>query len=162
MYAMLNFTIKYAAGVPIKKNSALYLCFISRKALYTIMFAQLKSFLMRGNVLDLAVGVIIGVAFAKIISALVDKMLMPIIGALIGGFDFSKLSFAFFGVAIEYGAFIQAVIDFMLVGVALFVLLRLAGQKPGPPAPTPSEALLADIRDLLKQQQPPAPEQPIL
>lgn len=119
---------------------------------------------MRGNVLDLAVGVIIGGAFAKIITALVDKLLMPVIGALIGGFNFSKLSFFIFGVAIEYGAFIQAVIDFMLVGVALFVLLRLAGQKPGPPAPTPSEALLAEIRDLLKQQQqqPPAQDGPML
>lgn len=117
------------------------------------MWAQLKSFMMRGNVLDLAVGVIIGAAFGKIISAFVEKMLMPIIGALLNGIDFSKLSFSIFNVNIGYGAFIQSVVDFFLVGVALFVLLKLAGKKPGPPEPTPSEALLAEIRDLMKEQQ---------
>lgn len=115
------------------------------------MIQQLKSFLMRGNVLDLAVGVIIGAAFGKIVSALVDKMLMPIIGALMGGVNFSTLAVELMGVKIEYGAFIQAVIDFLLIGVALFILLRAAGQKPGPPEPTPTEALLAEIRDLLKK-----------
>lgn len=115
------------------------------------MIQQLKSFLMRGNVLDLAVGVIIGAAFGKIVSALVDKMLMPIIGALMGGINFNTLAVEMMGVKIEYGAFIQAVIDFLLIGVALFILLRAAGQKPGPPEPTPTEALLAEIRDLLKK-----------
>lgn len=117
------------------------------------MIQQLKSFLMRGNVLDLAVGVIIGAAFGKIISALVDKILMPIVGAIVGGVNFNAMSFNLMGVDIAYGAFIQAVVDFLLVGVALFVLLKAAGQKPGPPAPTPSEELLAEIRDLLKKQQ---------
>lgn len=117
------------------------------------MLSQLKSFLMRGNVLDLAVGVIIGAAFGKIISALVDKILMPLIGAAVGGANFSTLSFSVMGVDVGYGAFIQAVFDFLLVGVALFVLLKAAGQKPGPPPPTPSEELLAEIRDLLKKQQ---------
>jgi large conductance mechanosensitive channel len=116
------------------------------------MFAQLKSFLMRGNVLDLAVGVIIGAAFGKIVSALVDKIIMPIVGALVGGVSFSEMTFDFIGVKVGYGAFVQAIIDFALVGVALFLLLKAAGQKPGPPAPTPSEALLAEIRDLLKEQ----------
>jgi large conductance mechanosensitive channel len=116
------------------------------------MFSQLKSFLMRGNVLDLAVGVIIGAAFGKIVSALVDKMIMPLVGGLVGGVNFNTLSFNLAGAEVGYGAFLQAIVDFMLIGVALFVLLRLAGQKPGPPAPTPSEALLTEIRDLLKEQ----------
>jgi large conductance mechanosensitive channel len=117
------------------------------------MWAQLKSFLMRGNVLDLAVGVIIGAAFGKIVSALVDNMVMPLIGVLMGGVNFEALSIKVLDAEIGYGAFIQAIFDFMLVGVALFLLLRAAGQKPGPPAPTPSEELLAEIRDLLKVQQ---------
>ncbi|MEI6411141.1 MAG: large conductance mechanosensitive channel protein MscL [Bacteroidota bacterium] len=116
------------------------------------MFSQLKSFLMRGNVLDLAVGVIIGGAFGKIVSALVDKMLMPLIGGIMGGLNFSTLSFDVAGTAVGYGAFVQSIVDFLLIGVALFVLLRLAGQKAGPPEPTPSEALLMEIRDLLKEQ----------
>jgi large conductance mechanosensitive channel len=126
--------------------------FFSNKTILNNMFAQLKSFLMRGNVLDLAVGVIIGAAFGKIVAALVDKIIMPLVGALIGGLDFNKLSVNLAGVEIGYGPFIQAIVDFMLIGVALFLLLKAAGQKPGPPAPTPSEALLAEIRDLLKQQ----------
>jgi large conductance mechanosensitive channel len=117
------------------------------------MIQQLKSFLMRGNVLDLAVGVIIGAAFGKIVSALVDKMLMPLVGAVAGGVNFSTLSFKAMGVDVGYGAFVQATVDFILVGIALFFLLKAAGQKPGPPPPTPSEALLTEIRDLLKQQQ---------
>jgi large conductance mechanosensitive channel len=116
------------------------------------MIEQLKSFLIRGNVLDLAVGVIIGGAFGKIVTALVDKMLMPVIGGLMGGINFNTLSFKLIGIEVSYGAFIQAVIDFLLVGLALFFMLKAAGQKPGPPEPTPSEALLAEIRDLLKAQ----------
>lgn len=117
------------------------------------MIEQLKSFLLRGNVIDLAVGVIIGVAFNDIVKALVDKMLMPLIGGITGGHDFKGLALNLMGVQIGYGEFIQAVFNFFLVGVALFFLLKAAGQKPGPPPPTPSEALLAEIRDLLKQQQ---------
>jgi large conductance mechanosensitive channel len=144
------FFVKIEDWCPTKKSRVLSLRFILRKT--TIMFAQLKSFLMRGSVLDLAVGVIIGAAFGKIVSALVDQMLMPIIGALVGGVNFSTLSFKFIGVDVGYGAFIQAVIDFTLVGLALFVLLKATGQKPGPPALTPSEELLTEIRDLLQQQ----------
>jgi large conductance mechanosensitive channel len=117
------------------------------------MFAQLKSFLMRGNVLDLAVGVIIGAAFGKIVTALVDSMIMPLVGGILGGVNFSTLSFQIAGISIGYGAFLQAVVDFLLVGLSLFILLRLAGQTAGAPAPTPSEALLAEIRDLLKREE---------
>lgn len=118
------------------------------------MFQQLKSFLLRGNVIDLAVGVIIGVAFNDIVKALVDKMLMPIIGGVTGGHDFKGLSFDLMGVKVGYGDFVQAVFNFVLVGVALFLLLKAAGQKPGPPPPTPTESLLTEIRDLLKQRNP--------
>jgi large conductance mechanosensitive channel len=116
------------------------------------MLNQLKSFLMRGNVLDLAVGVIIGAAFGKIVSALVDKIIMPLVGMVLGGVNFSTMSIKVMEAEVGYGAFVQAIVDFALVGVALFLLLKAAGQKPGPPAPTPSEALLTEIRDLLKQQ----------
>jgi large conductance mechanosensitive channel len=116
------------------------------------MIEQLKSFLIRGNILDLAVGVIIGSAFGKIVTALVDKMLMPVIGGLMGGINFSTLSFKLIGIDVSYGAFIQAIFDFVLVGLALFFMLKVAGRKPGPPEPTPSEALLTEIRDLLKAQ----------
>lgn len=107
---------------------------------------------MRGNVLDLAVGVIIGTAFGKIVTVLVEKMIMPVVGVLMGGINFSGMSIRILDAEVGYGAFIQAVVDFCLVGVALFVLLKAAGQKPGPPALTPSEELLTEIRDLLKQQ----------
>ena len=116
------------------------------------MFQQLKSFLLRGNVIDLAVGVIIGVAFNDIVKALVDKMLMPLIGAVTGGHDFKGMAWVVMGVKIGYGDFLQAVFNFILVGVALFFLLKAAGQKPGPPPPSPTESLLSEIRDLLKQR----------
>ncbi|MBU6342781.1 MAG: large conductance mechanosensitive channel protein MscL [Bacteroidetes bacterium] len=117
------------------------------------MFAQLKAFLMRGNVLDLAVGVIIGAAFGKIVSALVDSIIMPLVGGILGGVNFTTLSFQIAGISVGYGAFLQAVVDFILVGTSLFLLLRVAGPSAVTPAPTPSEALLAEIRDLLKKDQ---------
>lgn len=116
------------------------------------MINQLKSFLMRGNVLDLAVGVIIGTAFGKIVTVLVEKMIMPVVGVLMGGINFSGMSIKILDAEVGYGAFIQAVVDFCLVGVALFIMLKAAGQKPGPPALTTSEELLTEIRDLLRQQ----------
>ncbi len=116
------------------------------------MIEQLKSFLMRGSVLDLAVGVIIGTASGKIVNVLVEKIIMPLVGVLMGGVNFSGMSIKILDAEVGYGAFIQAVVDFCLVGISLFVLLKAAGKKPGPPAPTPSEALLTEIRDLLQQQ----------
>ncbi len=115
------------------------------------MLNQLKSFLFRGNVLDLAVGVIIGGAFNKIIGALVEKLIMPLIGILAHGVDVSKAALTVGNASLGYGAVLQAVLDFIIVGIILFFILKSAGIKPGTPAPTPTESLLAEIRDALKK-----------
>lgn len=108
----------------------------------------------RGSVVELAVGVIIGTAFGKIVSALADKVFMPLLGIAMGGVNFNKLMMTIWGVNIEYGAFIQAVFDFTLIGVVLFFILRLFGKNPGEPAAPPAvEQLLTEIRDLLKKEQ---------
>lgn len=113
---------------------------------------------MRGSVVELAVGVIIGSAFGKIVTALVDKIFMPVLGIALGGVNFEKLTFYLWGVSVEYGSFIQAVFDFTLIGVALFFLLRLLGRHPGMSAqapPSPTETLLTEIRDLIKEKKHP-------
>lgn len=134
---------------------------------------EFREFIARGNVVDLAVGVIIGGAFGAIVKSLVDQVVMPPIGWLMGGVDFSDLKVNLpinpltpdaEPVAILYGAFINTVIQFMIVAAAVFVMVkvintlrreRAADPAPeAPPAPTPSEALLTEIRDLLKAQQP--------
>lgn len=134
---------------------------------------EFKAFAMRGSVIDLAVGVIIGAAFGKIVSALVDNVLMPPIGLLIGGVNFTDLQIPLKAavvdshgaivtpaVAINYGNFLQATIDFLIVAIAIFLFVKLInsmGKKkaaPEPtPAPPPSEdiVLLTEIRDLLKK-----------
>jgi len=127
-------------------------------------FEEYKAFIQRGNVLDLAVGVIIGGAFGKITSALVDNVLMPPIGFLVGGVEFDKLAILLQvseskpAVAIEYGKFIQSVIDFLIIAFVVFLVVKAvnAVQKKKdetPPPPPAQEVLLTEIRDLLKQQQ---------
>ena len=130
---------------------------------------EFREFAVRGNVVDLAVGVIIGASFGKIVSALVDNVIMPPLGLLIGKVDFADLQVllkaddpltpAVDPVAIQYGLFINAIVQFVLVAFAVFLMVKLINhlrrqeaEKPAeaPPAPTPSEALLAEIRDLLK------------
>lgn len=118
---------------------------------------EFKKFIQRGNVIDLAVGIIIGAAFGKIVSALVDGILMPPIGALIGGVDFSalKITLTDKGAAIRYGLFLQAVIDFLIIGFCVFMVVKAVNklQRPkdeAPKEPPPQEKLLAEIRDLLK------------
>lgn len=122
---------------------------------------------MKGNVVDLAVGVIIGGAFGKIVSAMVDKILMPIIGKIMGGVDFTNLSLTLAeagadgkgAVAIGYGHFIQTVIDFLIVALCLFAVIKAmnAAKKAPTPAPAaPAEPpediiLLRQIRDALKK-----------
>jgi large conductance mechanosensitive channel len=118
------------------------------------MLKELKSFLLRGNVADLAVGVIIGAAFGKIVASLVDAMIMPVLGALLGGINVSALFLQIGSVKIAYGAFLQAVVDFVLVGSALFLILKLAAPKKADPEPAPpssTDSLLMEIRDLLKK-----------
>ena len=124
---------------------------------------EFKDFAMRGNVLDLAVGVIIGGAFGKIVSSVVDDLLMPVIGMLIGGLDFKALSINIGEAKIMYGNFIQNVIDFTIIAFCIFVLIKginsLSRKKEEPAAPEPpaepsnEEKLLSEIRDLLKNKQ---------
>lgn len=133
--------------------------------------AEFRQFISRGNVIDLAVGVIIGASFGKIVTALVDQIIMPPIGVLLGEVDFSKLKYVLVQadpvtekaeVAIGYGLFINTVIQFLIVAIAVFMLVKLvnaarrkeaeAPEPAKPPPPTPSEALLIEIRDLLAAQ----------
>jgi len=124
------------------------------------MWKEFKSFAFKGNVLDLAIGVIIGAAFGKIVSSLVNDLITPLLGILLGGLDFSSLSAQVGDATITYGVFIQTVIDFLLVAVSIFLFIKIisktrkkAEEKPAaPPAPSAEEALLAEIRDLLKSR----------
>lgn len=116
---------------------------------------EFKKFAMRGNVIDLAVAVIIGAAFGKIISAFVDGIIMPIIGLLLGGINITNKTITVGQAAIKWGMFLQAVIDFTIIAFSLFLVIKLLSKFSPPPAPTPpltkEETLLTDIRDLLKK-----------
>ena len=144
-------------------------------------FADFKKFISRGNILDMAVGVIIGGAFGKIVSSVVADVIMPPIGLLVGGVNFTDLKFtmkdavpelkdeagnviqqAADAVTLNYGNFLQVTFDFLIIAFSVFLFIRLIGklsrkkeEKPAPaPAPEPSaeEKLLTEIRDLLKEQ----------
>lgn len=121
---------------------------------------EFKTFAMKGNVVDMAVGIIIGAAFGKIVSSLVSDVIMPPIGLLLGGIDFSNLSISLAdGVTIKYGLFINTVIDFIIVAFAIFMMIKGMNSlkkseeaKPtAPPAPREEVVLLSQIRDLLKK-----------
>ena len=121
---------------------------------------EFKTFAMKGNVVDMAVGIIIGAAFGKIVSSLVADVIMPPIGLLLGGIDFSNLSVSLAeGVNIKYGLFINTVIDFVIVAFAIFMMLKGLNRlkkkeeaKPtAPPMPSEEVVLLTQIRDLLKK-----------
>jgi large conductance mechanosensitive channel len=120
------------------------------------MIKEIRSFMQRGNVMDLAIAVIIGNAFGAIIKSLVDDLFMPVIGILVGGIDFSALTIQAGSAVITYGNFIQAIVNFIIIAFALFVLVRAVSrfEKPAEPAADPEPAediqLLAEIRDLLK------------
>jgi large conductance mechanosensitive channel len=136
------------------------------------LFGEFKKFAVRGNVVDLAVGVIIGASFTSIVNSLVNDMIMPPIGLALGGVDFSNFFLVLKGdeypslkaaqdagaVSINYGVFINAVINFLIVAFAVFILVKQvnrfrkqeAAAPAEPPAPTTSEKLLTEIRDLLK------------
>lgn len=121
---------------------------------------EFKAFAMRGNVMDMAVGVIIGGAFGKIVSSLVDDIFMPIIGVLTGGIDFSKVSIMVGDAEVKYGMFVQNVIDFLIIAICIFTMIKamnsLSNKKPEEPAapaePSNEEKLLREIRDLLKNK----------
>jgi large conductance mechanosensitive channel len=130
--------------------------------------SEFREFIARGNVIDLAVGVIIGAAFGQITSVLVDQVIMPPIGLLLSGVDFAQLMVVLKPddpatkadelVAIKYGLFLNAIIKFLIVAFVVFLLVKLVNsvrrkeaEEPAPPAaPTPTETLLTEIRDTLK------------
>jgi len=128
---------------------------------------EFKEFAVKGNVIDMAVGIIIGAAFGKIVSSFVGDVIMPPIGVLVGGVDFTNLSFILReavdkqpAVAISYGKFIQTVIDFTIVAFAIFIAVKAintlkkkeAAAPAAPAAPSNEEVLLTEIRDLLKDK----------
>jgi large conductance mechanosensitive channel len=130
------------------------------------MLQEFKDFAMKGNVLDMAVGVVIGGAFGKIVSSFVGDVVMPLLGTVVGGVDFSKLA-ATIGtnaagepLLLKYGAFLQAVFDFTIIAASIFMAVKAINRLKSPPAPPPAAepaappadiALLTEIRDLLKK-----------
>jgi large conductance mechanosensitive channel len=124
------------------------------------MWSEFKKFAMKGNVIDLAVGVVIGGAFGKIVSSLVEDLIMPLIGLLLGGVDFSNLSYTFGDTVIKYGQFIQTVVDFFIIAFSIFLFIRLISRfkkkeevTESAPVIDAKEELLTEIRDLLKSNQ---------
>jgi large conductance mechanosensitive channel len=122
------------------------------------MLNEFKAFIAKGNVLDLAVAVIMGGAFGAIVKSLVNDIIMPIIGIVMGGVDFTMLAVQVGEASITYGNFIQALIDFLIIAFVIFMIVRTANNAkkqeeaapPAPPEPSAEEKLLAEIRDLLK------------
>lgn len=124
------------------------------------MLKEFRDFINRGNVMDLAVAVILGAAFGAIVTSLVDDILMPILGIFIGGINFAGLAITVGDAVIGYGNFIQMIVNFLIIAFAIFLIVRwvnkLKKEAPAPsPAPSPEEKLLAEIRDLLKEQRMP-------
>lgn len=128
------------------------------------MCQEFKTFVLRGNVLDLAVGVVIGAAFGKIVSSLVGDVIMPPVGMLLGGVDFSQLGWVLKpavgdkpAVVLGIGKFIQAIVDFLVIAFVIFLVVKAANRMkrdepaPAPPGPSSTERLLVEIRDLLRQ-----------
>jgi large conductance mechanosensitive channel len=128
------------------------------------MGQEFKAFVLRGNVLDLAVGVVIGAAFGKIVSSLVGDVIMPPIGLLLGGVDFSQIGWVLKpavgdkpAVVLALGKFIQTIVDFLVIAFVIFLVVKAVNRMhreeppPAPPGPSPTERLLTEIRDLLRQ-----------
>lgn len=126
------------------------------------MFKEFKEFISKGNVLDLAVGVIVGGAFGKIVTSLVDDIIMPIIGLIIGGIDFSGLSLKIGEATVKYGMFIQNIVNFLIIAFSIFLVVKAVNkmrrikpekeEAPAEPQKTNEEILLTEIRDLLKNK----------
>jgi large conductance mechanosensitive channel len=121
------------------------------------MIQEFKAFIAKGNVLDLAVAVIIGVAFGAIVTSLVNDIIMPLIGVILGGVDFTNLAIQVQDASITYGNFIQAIINFLIIAFVIFMIVRTANsfkkkeeEKPPAPKGPSAEELLIEIRDLLK------------
>lgn len=125
------------------------------------MIQEFKKFIKRGNVMDLAVGVIVGGAFSSIVTSLVNNILTPILGIFLGGIDFSALTFHVKDANIQYGLFLQSIIDFLIISFCIFILIKIINQimSVGKKEETKKETkkseetiLLEEIRDLLKKQ----------
>ncbi|MGY3836028.1 large conductance mechanosensitive channel protein MscL [Bacillus atrophaeus] len=125
------------------------------------MWKEFKTFAMRGNIVDLAIGVVIGGAFGKIVTSLVNDIIMPLVGLLLGGLDFSGLSFTFGNAVVKYGSFIQTIVNFLIISFSIFIMIRTlnklrrkkeAEEEAEEEAADAQEELLKEIRDLLKQQ----------
>jgi len=124
------------------------------------MIKEFKEFISRGNVLDLAVGVIIGGAFNKIVTSLVDNILMPIIGLILGGINFSGLSFKIKDAEIAYGLFIQNIVDFLIVAFTIFIVIKAINKvmrkkekkEEAPAGPSEEVVLLTEIKNELVKQ----------
>ncbi|ACK94147.1 large conductance mechanosensitive channel protein MscL [Bacillus sp. 22475] len=125
------------------------------------MWNEFKKFAFKGNVVDLAVGVVIGAAFGKIVSSLVKDIITPLLGMVLGGVNFTDLHFGYGKSAVMYGNFIQTIFDFLIIAASIFMFIKvfnkLTSKKEDEkeeeiPEPTKEEVLLGEIRDLLKQQ----------
>ncbi|WP_404409488.1 large-conductance mechanosensitive channel protein MscL [Jeotgalibacillus malaysiensis] len=124
------------------------------------MMKEFREFAMRGNVLELAIAVVLGAAFGKIVTALVENIIMPIVGIILGGVNFSALAVTVGNAEVTYGIFIQAVIDFIIVAFAIFLFVKLINrfkrkeeaEEENTPVIDPQTELLAEIRDLLKKE----------
>ena len=131
------------------------------------MIKEFKEFISRGNVIDLAVGVIMGSAFGKIVTSLVNDIIMPLVGVLIGGIDFTSLSFKIQKAEVKYGSFIQNIVDFLIVAICIFIFVKIINKlntidvlhkkkkeetKKEEVKKSNEEVLLEEIRDLLKKQ----------
>jgi large conductance mechanosensitive channel len=136
----------------------------SKREMTMSMMSEFRDFAMRGNVVDMAVGIVIGGAFGKIVSSFVNDVLMPPIGLALGGVDFSELAVTLqeasgdvAAVTLKYGAFIQTVIDFIIIAFAIFMVVKamnnLKKKEEAAPPPKPSEevTLLTEIRDMMKK-----------
>jgi large conductance mechanosensitive channel len=122
-------------------------------------FQEFREFISRGNVIDLAVGIVVGTAFTAIVNSLVEDLLTPILGILLGGVNFEGLMWQFGEAEIRYGSFIQSIISFLIISFAVFTLVRIINalhRRPekveAPPPPAEDIVLLTEIRDLLKSR----------
>lgn len=123
------------------------------------MGREIRDFLLRGNVLDLAVAVILGAAFGAIITSLVNDILMPLVGIVLGGIDFTALTMQVGEATLSYGLFLQAIVNFVVIGVSIFFVVKATNKlfatkeaAAAPPGPSAEETLLTEIRDLLKDR----------
>ncbi|NLB19043.1 MAG: large conductance mechanosensitive channel protein MscL [Syntrophomonadaceae bacterium] len=122
------------------------------------MWQEFKEFALKGNVLDLAVAVVIGGAFGKIVTSLVNDLVMPLVGILLGGISFANLNAQVGQAVVNYGVFLQSIVDFLIIAFSIFAVVKVISkakkkeeEEEEAPAPTKEELLLTEIRDLLKK-----------